>query len=188
MGILRRLTPLRLARSVRVFSTANPLTSRVAGIIGGDRVQLSRSITLVESTNGRHREEADELLTLLNSRQQAQGSKNTFRVGFSGPPGVGKSTLIESLGMQLVNKGHRVAVLSIDPSSSRSGGSVLGDKTRMAELSKHASAYVRPSPSRCTLGGVAQATADAILLCEAAAYDVIIVETVGVGQSETAVR
>ncbi|KAI9138214.1 ArgK protein-domain-containing protein [Paraphysoderma sedebokerense] len=111
----------------------------------------------------------------------------TFRIGMSGSPGVGKSTFIESLGMWLVNRGMKVAVLAVDPSSSRTGGSILGDKTRMIELSRHPNAYVRPSPSRGTLGGVARATSEAILICEAAGYDIILVETVGVGQSETMV-
>ncbi|KXN70910.1 ArgK protein [Conidiobolus coronatus NRRL 28638] len=114
-------------------------------------------------------------------------TKKTFRIGLSGAPGVGKSTFIESFGMHLINQGFKVAVLAVDPSSTRTGGSILGDKTRMPELSKHDNAYVRPSPSRGTLGGVARNTNEAILLCEAGGYDIILVETVGVGQSETLV-
>ena len=156
------------------------------GVLRGNAVQqrraIAKAITLLESTRADHRAQGDELLTaLLPHTGQA------FRLGISGVPGVGKSTFIEVLGLYLIKLGHRVAVLTIDPSSSVSGGSILGDKTRMEMLSVHESAYIRPSPSSCTLGGVAEKTREAMLVCEAAGYDVVIVETVGVGQSETAV-
>ena len=143
---------------------------------------IAKAITLLESTRADHRAQGDELLTGLLPH-----TGNAFRLGISGVPGVGKSTFIEALGLYLIDQGHRVAVLTIDPSSSVSGGSILGDKTRMERLSVHAKAYIRPSPSAGTLGGVADKTREAMLVCEAAGYDVVIVETVGVGQSETAV-
>ncbi len=146
------------------------------------RRAIAKAITLLESTRADHRLQADALLTALLPR-----TGNAFRLGISGVPGVGKSTFIETLGLLLIDKGHRVAVLTIDPSSSVSGGSILGDKTRMERLSVHERAYIRPSPSSGTLGGVAEKTREAMLVCEAAGYDVVIVETVGVGQSETAV-
>ena len=146
------------------------------------RRAIAKAITLLESTRADHRLQADELLTALLPH-----TGNSFRLGISGVPGVGKSTFIEVLGLYLIAQGHRVAVLTIDPSSSVSGGSILGDKTRMEKLSVHANAYIRPSPSGGTLGGVAEKTREAMLVCEAAGYDVVIVETVGVGQSETAV-
>jgi LAO/AO transport system kinase len=146
------------------------------------RRAIAKSITLLESTRTDHRARADELLTALLPH-----TGNSFRLGISGVPGVGKSTFIEALGLHLIDQGHRVAVLTIDPSSTVSGGSILGDKTRMEQLSVHERAYIRPSPSSGTLGGVAEKTREAMLVCEAAGYDVVIVETVGVGQSETAV-
>ncbi len=147
------------------------------------RRAIAKAITLLESTRADHRAQGDELLTtLLPHTGQA------FRLGISGVPGVGKSTFIEALGLYLIDQGHRVAVLTIDPSSTVSGGSILGDKTRMEKLSMHESAYIRPSPSSGTLGGVAEKTREAMLVCEAAGYDVVMVETVGVGQSETAVH
>ena len=146
------------------------------------RRALAKAITLLESTRADHRAQADALLTEL-----LPYAGKSFRLGISGVPGVGKSTLIEALGLLLISLGHRVAVLAVDPSSSLSGGSILGDKTRMEHLSVHESAYIRPSPSSGTLGGVAEKTREAMLVCEAAGYDVVIVETVGVGQSETAV-
>ena len=156
------------------------------GVLQGNAVQqrrsIAKSITLLESTRADHRMQGDELLTALLPH-----TGKAFRLGISGVPGVGKSTFIEVLGLYLIKQGHRVAVLTIDPSSSVSGGSILGDKTRMEMLSVHESAYIRPSPSSCTLGGVAEKTREAMLVCEAAGYDVVIVETVGVGQSETAV-
>jgi LAO/AO transport system kinase len=149
---------------------------------GGDRAALPRAITLLESTRADHQEKAQELLLAL-----LPDSGNAHRVGITGVPGVGKSTTIESLGMHLIERGHRVAVLAVDPSSTRTGGSILGDKTRMARLAVHPDAYIRPSPTSGTLGGVAKATRETIVLLEAAGFDVILVETVGVGQSEVAV-
>lgn len=146
------------------------------------RRAIAKAITLLESTRADHRAQADELLTSLLPH-----TGKAFRLGISGVPGVGKSTFIEVLGLYLIEQGHRVAVLTIDPSSSVSGGSILGDKTRMEKLSVREEAYIRPSPSSGTLGGVAEKTREAMLVCEAAGYDVVIVETVGVGQSETAV-
>jgi LAO/AO transport system kinase len=147
------------------------------------RRAIAKAITLLESTRTDHRAQADELLTALLPH-----TGKSFRLGISGVPGVGKSTFIEALGLYLIDQGHRVAVLTIDPSSTVSGGSILGDKTRMERLSVDERAYIRPSPSSGTLGGVAEKTREAMLVCEAAGYDVVIVETVGVGQSETAVQ
>ena len=146
------------------------------------RRAMAKAITLLESIRADHRLLADELLTGLLPH-----TGKSFRLGISGVPGVGKSTFIEALGLYLIGQGHRVAVLAVDPSSTVSGGSILGDKTRMEHLSVHPDAYIRPSPSSGTLGGVAEKTREAMLVCEAAGYDVVIVETVGVGQSETAV-
>lgn len=154
----------------------------VEGIVGGDRRTLARAITLVESSRQEDRERATQLLDSLPS--QAEPS---LRVGVSGVPGVGKSTLIEKLGLAAIDRGHRVAVLAVDPSSALSGGSILGDKTRMPELSLHPQGFVRPSPTGGTLGGVTRRSRETLALCEAAGYDLILVETVGVGQSETAV-
>ncbi len=154
----------------------------VATLKVGDRRALARAITLVESTRPDHRDAATALLANLT----AEGD-NTIRVGISGVPGVGKSTFIERLGNHVIDEGHRVAVLAVDPSSTVSGGSILGDKTRMPELTAREEAFIRPSPAGKTLGGVTRRTREAILLCEAAGFDVVIVETVGVGQSETAV-
>lgn len=146
------------------------------------RRAMAKAITLLESTRPDHRLQADELLTNLLPH-----TGQSFRIGLSGVPGVGKSTLIETLGLMLIEQGHKVAVLAIDPSSTASGGSILGDKTRMEQLSVHAHAFIRPSPSSGTLGGVAEKTRECMLVLEAAGYDIVIVETVGVGQSETAV-
>ena len=146
------------------------------------RRAIAKAITLLESTHAGHRARADEVLNTLLPR-----SGRSFRLGVSGVPGVGKSTFIETLGLQLIEDGHRVAVLAVDPSSTVSGGSILGDKTRMARLSADDRAFIRPSPSSGTLGGVAEKTRESMLVVEAAGYDVVIVETVGVGQSETAV-
>ncbi len=148
----------------------------------GDRRALARAITLVESTRNDHRRQAETLLTELLPH-----TGGSIRVGISGVPGVGKSTFIEALGLHVIDEGHKLAVLAVDPSSPRSGGSVLGDKTRMVDLAHCNDAYIRPSPSGGTLGGVARRTRDALLICETAGFDVVIVETVGVGQSETAV-
>lgn len=157
------------------------------GILNGNpavqRRAMAKAITLLESTRTDHRAAADGLLTALLPH-----TGGSFRLGISGVPGVGKSTFIETLGLFLIGRGLRVAVLAIDPSSTVSGGSILGDKTRMEQLSVHPDAYIRPSPSSGTLGGVAEKTREAMLVCEAAGYDVVIVETVGVGQSEIAVQ
>lgn len=156
------------------------------GLLHGDapvqRRAMAKAITLLESTRADHRLLADELLTGLLPH-----TGRSLRLGISGVPGVGKSTFIEALGLFLIARGHRVAVLAVDPSSTVSGGSILGDKTRMEHLSVHAQAFIRPSPSSGNLGGVAEKTREAMLVCEAAGYDVVIVETVGVGQSEIAV-
>jgi LAO/AO transport system kinase len=148
----------------------------------GDRRALGRAITLIESTRPQDREAGDRLLTLL-----APAAGRSIRLGISGVPGVGKSTFIEGFGNYVIDQGHRVAVLAVDPSSALSGGSILGDKTRMAELSRRSEAFIRPSPAGRTLGGVTRHTRETMLLVEAAGFDVVIVETVGVGQSETAV-
>jgi LAO/AO transport system kinase len=160
----------------------------VAGIRERRRAAVSQAITLVESTSPRHREQARELLTELAGLGGPDHRRSdVVRVGISGVPGVGKSTFVEALGSRLTADGRRVGVLAVDPSSVRTGGSVLGDKTRMARLANDPRAFVRPSPSAGTLGGVARATVQAIAVLEAAAYDVVLVETVGVGQSEVTV-
>ena len=153
-----------------------------AAVLAGDRRALARAITLIESTRRDHRVEASALLGQLMPY-----TGKSIRVGVSGAPGVGKSTFIEALGNHVIDEGHRVAVLTVDPSSAISGGSILGDKTRMETLSRRDEAYIRPSPSGDTLGGVTRRSRETLLLCEAAGFDVIIVETVGVGQSETKV-
>jgi LAO/AO transport system kinase len=153
-----------------------------AAIRSGERAALARAITLVESTRADHRARAQQLLLELMPE-----AGRALHVGITGVPGVGKSTTIEALGMHLIEQGHRVAVLAVDPSSTRTGGSILGDKTRMARLAVHPDAYIRPSPTSGTLGGVARATRETIVLLEAAGFDVILVETVGVGQSEVTV-
>ena len=155
------------------------LASRV---IAGDRRALARAITLVESTRADHR----QMALTLGDALRASG-RQALRIGLSGAPGVGKSTFIEAFGLLLVGIGLRVAVLAVDPSSARSGGSILGDKTRMERLSRSAQAFIRPSPSQTQLGGVARRTREAVAVCEAAGFDVILIETVGVGQSETMV-
>ena len=158
------------------------LDDYVDGVLSGDRALLARAITLVESRHRDHRKMAQEMLMrLLPKASQAH------RVGITGVPGVGKSTFIDALGMNLTGAGHRVAVLAVDPTSSRTGGSILGDKTRMAHLAQDKNAFIRPSPAAGTLGGVTRTTRETMLLCEAAGFDVILVETVGVGQSEIAV-
>jgi LAO/AO transport system kinase len=153
-----------------------------AAIRSRDRAALPRAITLVESTRADHREQAQDLLMEL-----MPDAGTAMHVGITGVPGVGKSTSIEALGMHLIERGHRVAVLAVDPSSTRTGGSILGDKTRMPRLAVNPDAYIRPSPTSGTLGGVARATRETIVLLEAAGFDVVLVETVGVGQSEVAV-
>lgn len=151
-------------------------------VLAGDRRALAQAITLVESTRSDHRAGANDLLERLIPH-----AGNSIRLGISGVPGVGKSTFIEALGNHLIDAGHKVAVLTVDPSSAISGGSILGDKTRMEMLSRRSQAYIRPSPSGGTLGGVTRRSREALILCEAAGFDVVIVETVGVGQSETSV-
>jgi GTPase len=158
------------------------ISALAQAIIRKERRALARAITLVESTRPDHRAQARDLLEIL-----ARKGRQALRIGLSGTPGVGKSTFIERFGLMLVDQGLRVAVLAVDPSSRRSGGSILGDKTRMEQLSRHPNAFIRPSPSRTTLGGVSRRTREAIALCEAAGFDVVLIETVGVGQSEVMV-
>ncbi|WAC71906.1 methylmalonyl Co-A mutase-associated GTPase MeaB [Roseateles sp. SL47] len=175
--------PVLAPADAHALGSAAPLVSAILGEPGArQRRAMAKAITLLESTRADHRAQADALLTELLPR-----TGQSFRLGISGVPGVGKSTFIEALGLALIGQGHRVAVLAVDPSSSVSGGSILGDKTRMERLSMDERAYIRPSPSSGTLGGVAEKTREAMLVCEAAGFDVVIVETVGVGQSETAV-
>ncbi len=163
-------------------TAAEPDPALASRVRRGDRRALARAITLVESTRDDHRGEATALVDAL-----LPSAGGAVRIGISGPPGVGKSTFIEAFGTYLTGEGHQVAVLAVDPSSSRSGGSILGDKTRMERLARDPSAFIRPSPAGTELGGVARRTREALLLCEAAGFDVVIVETVGVGQSELAV-
>jgi GTPase len=158
------------------------LEDLAAAVRTGDRRALARAITTVESTRSDHRQQAVELVDRLLPH-----AGSARRIGVSGVPGSGKSTLIEALGLHAIGQGQRIAVLAVDPSSSVSGGSILGDKTRMADLGRHEAAYIRPTPSSGSLGGVARRTREAIVLCEAAGFDTVIVETVGVGQSEVAV-
>ncbi len=158
------------------------LAKHCSQIRAGDRRALARAITLIESTRSDHRRQAEALIETL-----LPDSGKSLRIGISGPPGVGKSTFIEAFGQYAIEKGRRLAVLAVDPSSRLSGGSILGDKTRMEALSRAEAAFIRPSPAGLTLGGVARRTREALLVCEAAGFDLILVETVGVGQSETAV-
>jgi LAO/AO transport system kinase len=160
----------------------DPVEKLAAAVRGGDRAALPKAITLVESTRRDHREQAQQLLLALMPE-----AGRAHHVGITGVPGVGKSTTIEALGIFLIEQGHRVAVLAVDPSSTKTGGSILGDKTRMTRLAQHPGAYIRPSPTSGTLGGVAKATRETIVVLEAAGFDVILVETVGIGQSEVAV-
>lgn len=162
-------------------TTASP-SSQAAAIVAGDRRQLARAITLMESTRPDHRLKAEQLVAELIPH-----TGNSVRIGITGVPGVGKSTFIEAFGLHLLEEGHKVCVLAVDPSSQKTGGSILGDKTRMEALSKQPNAFIRPSPSGKTLGGVARRTREAVLACEAAGFDIVLIETVGVGQSETAV-
>jgi len=154
-----------------------------AGVLKGDRTLLAKAITLIESNSPRHFEAGQELV-----RRLLPASGDSIRVGVTGVPGAGKSTFIESFGLWLIARGHKVAVLAVDPSSSLSRGSILGDKTRMEELARHQSSFIRPSPSGGALGGVTRKTRETIIACEAAGYDIILIETVGVGQSEITVR
>jgi LAO/AO transport system kinase len=163
-------------------SRAHDIPGLAERLLAGDRAALARAITLVESRKAEHQIQARELVQALLPH-----TGKAMRVGITGVPGVGKSTTIDTLGANLVAAGHKVAVLAVDPSSARTGGSILGDKTRMARLSVERNAFIRPSPSSGTLGGVAAKTRETMLLCEAAGFDVILVETVGVGQSETTV-
>ncbi len=172
---MKRATPWSGPMTDKTDSLAN-------AVLSGDRRALARAITLVESGRADHRAEADALLERL-----AGSGKQALRIGLSGTPGVGKSTFIEAFGLMLTGQGLRVAVLAVDPSSARSGGSILGDKTRMEQLSRDPKAFIRPSPSQTHLGGVARRTRDAVAVCEAAGFDVVLIETVGVGQSETIV-
>ena len=153
------------------------------GILSSNISYVSKAITLVESTKHEHQEQAQQIINAI-----IKHSGNSFRLGITGVPGVGKSTFIESFGLEVINRGHKLAVLAIDPSSQLSKGSILGDKTRMEQLSIHPKAFIRPSPSSGSLGGVARKTKESIIICEAAGYDYIFIETVGVGQSETAVH
>jgi LAO/AO transport system kinase len=165
-----------------VTKPAENAVSLIEGIRAGDRRSLARAITFAESTRAEHRVIADAVLEAV-----LPATGNAVRIGISGPPGVGKSTFIEAFGKHIINQGHQLAVLAVDPSSRRTGGSILGDKTRMGELVNRPEAFIRPSPGGTQLGGVARRTREAMLLCEAAGFDVVVVETIGVGQSEVAV-
>ena len=178
-----QVNPNALERMKRNQQQLMPLEWYVDGILKGDRVALSKAITLVESALPKHQDLAQQIIAACLPH-----AGKALRLGITGVPGAGKSTFIEALGVHLCNKGQKLAVLAIDPSSQRSKGSILGDKTRMETLSVHPNAYIRPSASAGTLGGVARKTRETIILCEAAGYDTIFVETVGVGQSETAVH
>ncbi|MES1911312.1 MAG: hypothetical protein MHM6MM_003760 [Cercozoa sp. M6MM] len=190
MSTPMRLLTRRHVRGMRCFAMRG-VDALVQGVIDGDRLALSRSVTLLESTLPKHNLQAQDLLSRLLQHRRKLGftDADTFRIGISGPPGAGKSTFIEALGTYLLehDKNTNVAVLAVDPSSARTGGSILGDKTRMPNLAVHPRCFVRPSPTRGTLGGLANATSETISLCEAAGNDIVIVETVGVGQSEVAV-
>ncbi len=173
----------RRRKFVRANKEEQNIDELIEGIILGDRTLLSRAITLIESNAIRHKQQAQDIL-----QHVLPYSGNSVRIGITGIPGAGKSTFIESFGLMLCEQGHRVAVLAIDPSSTIHGGSILGDKTRMELLARHPNAFIRPSPSEGTLGGVHRKTRETIIACEAAGYDVILVETVGVGQSEVIVK
>ncbi len=194
----KKKSALSVTEGVKQPSTTNPnaikrfknlkrkthsIEELAEGILKGDRTLLSKAITLIESNLPEHTEKSQQIITRC-----LPYSGNSIRIGITGVPGVGKSTFIESFGKYLTGKGHRVAVLAIDPSSERTKGSILGDKTRMESLSTDKNAFIRPSPSAGSLGGVARKTRETVFLCEAAGFDVIIIETVGVGQSETAVH
>lgn len=166
---------------------ATDVAALAAGVAAGDRRALARAITLVESGRADHRAQALDLLARLRAEGSPARGRQALRLGLSGTPGVGKSTFIESFGLMLTGQGKRVAVLAVDPSSARSGGSILGDKTRMEQLSRDPLAFIRPSPSQAQMGGVARRTREAVALCEAAGFDLVLIETVGVGQSETVV-
>jgi LAO/AO transport system kinase len=163
------------------------VTDLATRLAQGDRRALSRAITLVESTRPDHRRTAEALLAALRAPDSPAAGRQALRIGLSGTPGVGKSSFIEAFGQMLTGQGLRVAVLAVDPSSARTGGSILGDKTRMDRLARDPRAFIRPSPAQSHLGGVARRTREAVALCEAAGFDVVLIETVGVGQSETTV-
>ena len=182
-SILVGTKPSRGANPSRQRISRLDTSSLVEGVLAGNRTMLSRAITIIESNSLKHFEQGQELI-----RQLLPHSGKSIRIGITGTPGVGKSTFIEAFGSWLIDQGYKVAVLAIDPSSTLSKGSILGDKTRMEKLSVSPHSFIRPSPSGGLLGGVARKTRESILLCEAAAYDVILIETVGVGQSETTVR
>jgi LAO/AO transport system kinase len=171
-----------VARAVSTATKEDKVETLAVGVCAGHRRALARAITLVESTRADHRAEANALLAALLPH-----TGRSVRLGITGVPGVGKSTFIEAFGLHVIGEGHRIAVLAIDPSSKRGGGSILGDKTRMEQLARSDAAFIRPSPAGTTLGGVARRTREAMLVAEAAGFDVILIETVGVGQSETAV-
>jgi LAO/AO transport system kinase len=188
-SVLARATPPRLPRSGVVnqaMPSPKPPSAEIKlmrkDLLAGSRAALARAITLIESRRADHQSAARDLVQAL-----LPDTGKAIRVGITGSPGVGKSTTIDALGMFLIEQGHKVAVLAVDPSSARTGGSILGDKTRMARLAASENAYIRPSPASGTLGGVAAKTREAMLLCEAAGFGVVLVETVGIGQSETAV-
>ncbi len=178
-----QLNPAAIKKLRNMSRGLNDSRYYVDGILKGDMVILSKAITLIESALPTHQKIAQDIITACLPH-----TGNAIRVGITGVPGAGKSTFIEALGMYLINKGHKVAVLAIDPSSQRSKGSILGDKTRMEQLSAQPHSYIRPSASAGTLGGVARKTRETLLLCEAAGFDIVLVETVGVGQSEIAVH
>ncbi len=180
--MVARMTREKGKKAGGAAAPGSDLDALAAALMHGDRRALARAITLIESTRPDHREQAEELLIRLLPH-----TGQSIRLGISGVPGVGKSTFTEAFGLHVIAEGHRVAVLAVDPSSQRGGGAILADKTRMAELARSPGAFIRPSPSGGTLGGVARRTREALLACEAAGFDVILVETVGVGQSETAV-
>lgn len=171
-----------MPRAVTKPVTDSKIEALAASVIDGDRRALARAITLVESSKPEHHRDAQALLVRVTPH-----AGNSIRIGISGVPGVGKSSFIEAFGEHIIGQGHRLAVLAVDPSSGRTGGSVLGDKTRMTRLAANPAAFIRPSPASGTLGGVARRTRESIVLCEACGYDVVLVETVGVGQSEFAV-
>ena len=184
-GISESNDALRLSQQATVAAKPPKMTVEdyVAGVLEGDRMKLSRAITMVESNAPKHFAMAQDIV-----QQLLPHTGKAVRIGITGVPGAGKSTIIEALGCLLCQQGHKVAVLAVDPSSSVTGGAILGDKTRMEQLSREKNAFIRPSPAGGTLGGVSRKSRETMLLCEAAGYDVILVETVGVGQSETTVR
>lgn len=182
-GMTKKTAPLEKTAASGVKRPRLTVDDYVQGVLAGDRMLLSRAITLIESNSPKHMVLAQQVLQKLLPH-----TGNSIRVGITGVPGAGKSTFIEALGSKLCGRGHKVAVLAVDPSSSITKGSILGDKTRMENLSKEPNAFIRPSPSSCTLGGVTKKSRETLLLCEAAGYDIILVETVGVGQSEITVR